>query len=821
MAFFISFLSGVILFYLFHYFPFTSSIIFFLFLAGLIFKKRYLLIPVLVFGIFYAFFRYAPEIDLSAIRGKEIIASGAFNSDAVPTSTGKFIQEFHIGLAVDKETGKQLSDIEKKDIFIFSDSEFEAGRSFEIVIKLGRDNRKFNPGMAENPELLGANLIEVKDLRGGEKSIWAVFEDARARLNRYVTENFSADSGALVSAITTGQRGNMSEGLKDAFSSTGLAHILSISGTHFGIFSVLLFGLFSFIIKFLPYSLLQRLTLYFTPSQGAAALSLPFMLAYLALSGWSIPAVRSFIMISLFLIGLLIGRKRFWLNSLLFAAFVIVLWNPEALFSLSFQLSFLAVLFIGFSIGHEKDKNSPEAQESIGADEQKFLPRFLASSLQILRASVLLTLAASLGTAPLVAYHFHYFSIISPLSNLLITPLIGFLLLPLSLISSFVFLFTGHYMFGSLVKTVADITVYLVKFTAELPFSDIKIHAFPLFAVIIFYAGFVFYFPFIKERVHPPVSPLGKGGIEGGYLHRRYVPVILSFLLVIYLAIFFLNNKHNMSITYLDVGQGDGAVIELPDKKVVVMDTGRSGREVSAFLKYLGMKSIDALVLSHADSDHAGGTDYLIRRFRVKELWDNGQLIYPEGFGEGITRRTLERGDVIVGSDSQREEKDFRIYSLHPYKEFYTLHGGEHSEDNNSSLVLKIESKNKSFLFAGDIEEEAEEDIIHLGKWLKSDVVKVPHHGGRTSAYKPFYDAASPEIAVISAGRENSFGHPHQETLEMLEGAKIYRTDMSGAVKITEKDGRLEVKTYEDFRFSKTKTFVGEMRNIKRLFEVW
>ncbi|MDP3260449.1 MAG: ComEC/Rec2 family competence protein, partial [Thermodesulfovibrionales bacterium] len=557
MAFFISFLAGVILFYSFHYFPFTSSIIFFLFLTGLIFKKRYLLIPVLVFGVLYAFFRYAPETDFSNIRGKEIIVSGEFSSDAVAASTGKFIQEFHVNSAADEETGKALKEIEEKDIFVFSDAEFEAGRQYEIAVKIGRDNRKFNPGMAENPERLGANLIEVKDLRGGKKSIWSVFEDARARLSRYVTENFSADSGALVSAITTGQRGNMSDGLKDAFNSTGLAHILSISGTHFGIFSVLLFGLFRLVIKFLPYSLLQRITLYVTPSQGAAALSLPFMLAYLALSGWSIPAVRSFIMISLFLIGLLIGRKRFWLNSLLFAAFVIVLWNPEALFSPSFQLSFLAVLFIGFSISHEKDEENPEAQESKGAEEQKFLPRFFASALKILRASILLTLSASLGTAPLVAYHFHYFSVISPLSNLLITPLIGFVLLPLSLISSFIFLFTGHYMLGSLVKTVTDITVYSVRFTAEFPFSDIKIPAFPLFAVIIFYAGFVFYF-FVSKK--------------------KLVPVITSLLMIVYLSAHIFLSGGEMGITYLDVGQGDGAVIELPDKKVVVMDTGRSGR---------------------------------------------------------------------------------------------------------------------------------------------------------------------------------------------------------------------------------------------------
>ncbi|MCG2709973.1 MAG: hypothetical protein L6246_06630, partial [Thermodesulfovibrionales bacterium] len=205
MAFFISFLAGVILFYSFHYFPFTSSLMFFLLLALLIFKKRYLLIPVLVFGVLYAFFRYAPETDFSNIRGKEIIVSGAFSSDVVLTSSGKFMQEFHVNSAADEETGKALEEIEEKDIFIFSDTEFAVGNRYEIEVKIGRDNRKFNPGMAENNNLY-ANLIEVKDLRGGKKSVWAVFEDARAELNRYVTENFSADSGALVSAITTGQR---------------------------------------------------------------------------------------------------------------------------------------------------------------------------------------------------------------------------------------------------------------------------------------------------------------------------------------------------------------------------------------------------------------------------------------------------------------------------------------------------------------------------------------------------------------------------------------------------------------------------------------
>jgi competence protein ComEC len=161
------------------------------------------------------------------------------------------------------------------------------------------------------------------------------------------------------------------------------------------------------------------------------------------------------------------------------------------------------------------------------------------------------------------------------------------------------------------------------------------------------------------------------------------------------------------------------------------------------------------------------------------------------------------------------------MYVFHPYREFYAMNGDSDNGGNNGSLALKLEGRKKTFLFTGDIKEEAEEDIIHLGKWLRSDVVKVPHHGGRTSAYKPFYDVVSPEIAVISVGRDNSFGHPHQDTLDMLEGAKIYRTDMNGAVKITEKNGGLEVKTYRDYRFSKTKNLAGDIKNIERLFRVW
>ncbi|MBI5204636.1 MAG: DNA internalization-related competence protein ComEC/Rec2 [Nitrospirae bacterium] len=823
MTFFISFLSGVVFFYSFSYFPYITGILFVLSAAVLIFKKKYLLIPVLAVGILYAFFRYAPEHDISRLRGKDVVASGTFVSGAIAASSGKFIQAFY--------TDSASSGLTEKEINIISDTEFEIGARHELLIKLSRDLTRLSPGVMKNDNIY-ANLVGVMDSDKGSKTALSVLEKARAGLNRHITKSFDADPGALISSITTGQRVYMSEELRDAFNVTGLAHILSISGTHFGLFSVLLFGLFRFLIKYLPYRILQRVTVYLTPPQGAAVLCLPFMVAYLGLSGWGIPAVRSFIMVSLFLAGLLIGRKGFWLNSLLFAAFVIVLWNPDAIFSLSFQLSFLAVLFIGFSVGYMEDRKSGEVGKRASgedgkpesAESKKSLLHLLVPVLKVLRSSLLLSLAASLGTAPLVAYYFHYFSVISPLSNLIVTPLIGFILLPLSLLSSFVFMATGYYPFIPLIKIVAGLSIYLVKFMSAIPFSDIKIPAFPVSLVVFFYAGVAVYFMSAHLSLRGKAAAISEDEIpstladklrnRNDRLKEIYIATLVSVIIAGYLSFSFLVTKHGISITYLDVGQGDAAIVELPDKRAIAIDTGRTGKEAAAFLKYRGKKTIDALVLSHSHPDHTRGADYLAKHFLVEEIWDNGRLIYPDNLLGGITRRSFERGDVIEG-------KGYRMYMLHPYKEFYIMEDNKYDEANNSSLVLKIEGKSKSFLFTGDVEEEAEENIAHLGKWLKSDAIKVPHHGGKTSASAWFFSTVSPEVAVISAGRENSFGHPHKEMLDMLADAKVYRTDIHGAVKITEKDGRLETKTYKDFQFAKAKDFKDEMRNLKRLFEVW
>jgi competence protein ComEC len=773
MQLFVAFLSGVVFFYAFLYFPFSTLAVSLSASGYLIMRKRFFILIVLISGAAYAFMRYDPPQDMPYIKDT-VMVKGEFTSFPAKTEGGSLKQRFFVRTVEGVfSEGHHLHVPEGKEIVLLSDDAFDMGREYELDITLLKSRKRLNPGELANDDIY-AKLKGIRQTGDRRKTLHVIIEESRYRINTYIQEHFKKESAAFLASVTTGQGVTSNDKLMDAFNITGLTHILSISGTHFGLLSVLLFGIFRLIIKVLPYGILQRMTIYLDPSQAAAILCIPFMVIYLGLSGASIPAVRSFLMIGLFLAGLLIGRKGFWLNSLLFAAFVIEVWEPQAIFSLSFQLSFLAVFCIGMAIDKEKEE---------GNKNNKLL--------RYIRNALLMTLAAAAGTAPLVAYHFHYVSLISPISNLLVAPLIGFILIPLSVISAFSYLLTGYFIFTPLIAVVADASIYLVKIFARIPFADMKIPSFPAGILLLFYAGFIFYLLSPKRRL---------------LLMIPFIPLLIYMFSVLF-------EKDKLTVTYLDVGQGDASVIELPDGRTMLVDTGKTGREPASFLKYIGRQRIDILVVSHAHPDHTGGLEYLADRFDVREIWDNGRLVLPDGLAH-IIHRSLNRGDVIEGPG-------YGISALHPYPEFYTSGGREYDAANNDSLVFRMESGGRSFLFTGDVEKEAEEDILHIGKWLKSDVLKTPHHGGKTSADEAFFRAVSPEAAVISAGRDNSFGHPHQETLDALEGVGIYRTDVDGAINIKAAEKGIEIKTYKDFAIQRAGSFHDEMKNFRKLCETW
>lgn len=817
MSYFFPFICGAVFYQLNKIFPFITLLsalallVFLIVRNGLIRSgmSRSGIVPVFIMviaavsGFYYSGLSYSPSPSVNDIAGDTIEIQGIVRSEPMPLNpeSGMFSHVIEVKKATDTNSRPVIF----KELRVIGDEALITGMAYIADVNVSKDACLLNPG--SNRKVLSGYIVNIKE---GSRPDPGLFTRSRLRLNAFLKGNFSAGPAAFLMSIITGERSLLSKEMNNAFNVTGLAHILSISGSHFGMLFFFLFSVSVLLTRLIPYSLLVRLTLYLTPQQIAAAICVPFVICYLGISDMGFPAVRSFIMIIFFLLGLLLQRKGAWLNTLLFAAMIIVIIQPDSVLDLSFQLSFIAVLCIGLvaqkSSSQQEVVPQAEVQQDSGeaAEPQKVkagvLMRYCFAAPEFLRSSMLISLAATIGTAPLVTYYFHYFSLVSPLTNLLITPLIGFVILPLGLISSFFFLVFGQFPFLSITDWITGLVLVLIKHIAQWPFMVIKIPAFPPILLVIFYAGLALYVV---------LKFSGMKGRKGTLL----LPAAISVLpIMLYICIRMLEPA-GMQITFLDVGEGDAAVIELPGGKTVVADTGKNGFQAGEYLRYRGVSKIEAVMLSHGDNDHAGGWKYLRDNFQVSELWDNGYVLYEDGIPETIRHRVLQRGDVIEG-------QGYSITALHPYEDFYSLLSQDNI--NNDSLVVKIEGKKNSFMFTGDIEKEGAENVSYLGKYLKSSILKVPHHGSRSSASEPFFSAVAPEIAVISAGRKNSYNHPHPETLELLSKAKIYRTDIDGAIGIREMaDGSLRIRTAKDFQLSEAYSFNDEILNVKRLFWVW
>lgn len=632
----------------------------------------------------------------------------------------------------------------------------------------------------------------------------------RQLLARTMESSLSEQSAALHQAIVLGLKRGITPEMRDAFTTTGLAHLLAVSGTHFALLAIILFTVIKAIVKSLPMKILTRMTLYVTPTQIAIVLAMPVLVLYALISGASTPTARSLIMVFIYMSALFIGRKKQWLNSLSIAAIIILLWEPQSLFDLSFQLSFVAVLLIGYVLEKREDRTQGIPHHpplvKVGLFEKTF---------EWMKISILITIVATLGTAPFVISYFHQFPLISPISNLIITPLVCFVVLPLGLFAGFLTLLTGinPLPLSYPIDVITSLSLNAIKIASNIPYSSLHLHKPSIMIATLFLLSLAIVIK-CKSR-------------------WRLLPFV--FIICLYILSPFLFVGPNPTITFLDVGQGDSAVVKLPDspahffkwraKKVMLIDGGSevydTGRRVIApYLYSQGIRRVDYMVLSHPHSDHYGGFIYLIEHFKVGEVWWNGRKtpeveeFFKKIAEKGIPLRTLKRGDMF-------ESKDYKIYVLHPYDEFYAHSPrGETSNQNNDSLVLKIEWMDAKALFTGDIEMEAEEDLIYLSKWLRSDIIKVPHQGGRSSSTEGFLRAVSPQIAVISAGRGNPFNHPHRETLDRYRrlGAMVFRTDIDGAVMVTIGDGSYQIKTYHDSRFKEVTQWQDEIRNLRLLF---
>lgn len=287
------------------------------------------------------------------------------------------------------------------------------------------------------------------------------------------------------------------------------------------------------------------------------------------------------------------------------------------------------------------------------------------------------------------------------------------------------------------------------------------------------------------------------------------VLVVLFFLNVLaWIAVFDLAKPQFLEVTFFDVGQGDAIFIETPKRHQILIDGGPS----SVILEKLGKKmpfwdkSIDLVILTHPERDHLAGLIEVLKKYKIENILWTGIIRDTAEFKEwqNLIKPSSERKSLLLGKDEKAQIKIAKVGQkiiagrtvidiLYPFE---NLEGKIFKDSNNTSIIGKLIFGQNSFLFTGDIYQSAEKEILDRGLDVNSDILKVAHHGSKTSSPEEFIVKVSPEIAVISVGKENSYGHPNQEVLEIFKkfGIKVLRTDLDGDIKIFSDGKNLKIK---------------------------
>ena len=291
-----------------------------------------------------------------------------------------------------------------------------------------------------------------------------------------------------------------------------------------------------------------------------------------------------------------------------------------------------------------------------------------------------------------------------------------------------------------------------------------------------------------RKSLKPPTRIIGGGSV---------LVALLALNLLAWLAVYDLSRQLKfLEVNFFDVGQGDAIFIETPEKYQTLIDGGPN----SAILEKLDGElpfwdnSLDLIILTHPEKDHLAGLLAVLKRYKVKNILWTGVTRDTAEFKEWQRLIQEEGAKIFIAKAGQKikaGKTDFHI--LYPFE---SLEGEDLKDTNNTSIILRLAVGGSSFLFTGDAYKSAEKELVNEGLEISSDVLKIGHHGSKTSTAPEFIEKVLPEIAVIQCGKDNSYGHPHPETLETLEkyGINILRTDLNGDIKIICDSQSLKVK---------------------------
>lgn len=612
-----------------------------------------------------------------------------------------------------------------------------------------------------------------------------ILERARRPIRYFFQKNLSPQNDALFRALILGERQHISPEQRELFNIAGLGHILAVSGLHIGLVGWLAYS----IIKGLL-SLSYRLALQTDIRKLAAAATCFPVVAYACLAGFQVSSQRAMIMALAYLFSMMVGREKEIWSTFALAAVVVLAIDPHSLFGISFQLSFGAVIGILWL--------APAIYNKIFAplaDDMK-RGRIIERLWTYFGGLIAVTLSAMIFLLPIISFYFHRISVVSIPANVIVVPILGLWVIPLGLLSvaSLAISTPLAQLFLQLGAWGTEWMTAVVQVWTHFPWASFWVVTPNIFEMLIFYS-IIFFIFFIRRW--------------------SWAKVGLLFVLCLLAADIFhwtYKTRYNpyLKVTYLDVGQGNSALIQFPGKERMLIDGGGFSRStfdvgrmvVAPFLFYSKILHVDYLVLTHPQADHMNGLRFIASHFHPKEFWYNGYRVRNRAFMDLM--KIVEEGKIRERRPADirgvQEISGVKVELLHPLSVKRKEQLVENSVGiNNNSLVLKLSYGGRSLLFPGDLERAGEEVVIsRAGSLLRSDILLAPHHGSRSSCSKAFLQMVRPQTCIISSGHGNYFGFPHPETLKRLRdaGSQVVRIDQVGAVQLSLRPSRFDVSTF-------------------------
>lgn len=554
-----------------------------------------------------------------------------------------------------------------------------------------------------------------------------IFFKAKNLLINYIN-NFKTKD--YLYTFILGNSSLLEQDTKKSFQNNGISHLFAVSGMHITLISTLLMYLLKKITK--NHDISYIITIF-------------ILLFYTFITNFSSSILRAFLLFLLIYINKKFKFNLKTIEIIMLILLILLMYNPFYIYSIGFKFTFIiSIILILFSKKINNFKN--------------YFSKLLMTSL----ISFFISL-------PIVINNFFEINLISPLLNLIFVPFISIIIFPFSLISLiFPFLDNTFYI---IVKFMENISIYINNTLS----INIIIGKMNLIMIVIYYLL--------------TLICLNK------VLVKKYIYVLpIITLILIYSNINYFNK--NLIVTMLDVGQGDSLMIAFPNNKSnILIDTGgivnftKTNYEISTstiipYLKSIGIKKINYLVLTHGDYDHMGEAVNLVNGFKVE------QVVFNCGEFNDLEKELIK---VL-------NQKKIKYYSC--VKELnidnnklYFLQTKKYDNENDNSNVIYTELNGYKFMFMGDAGVDKEKDILDKYNLSNVDVLKVGHHGSKTSSSKEFIDEINPKYGIISVGKNNIYGHPNKEVLNNLENSKIYRTDQDGSIMFKIKNDKLEIET--------------------------